>query len=402
MKNKIWIVLFVLFSITNNVYSQCISGNCKNGKGVYIDKKYKDKYTGEFKNGKKHGKGVLISEDGKFKLEGLFVDGNFSKGTITDPDSGYIGEFSNGKYNGFGTLVSDDGSKYIGQFKNGDYHGTGKLLYEDGNKYVGEFKKGNRHGKGKMIAKDGTETSGTYYNNFLEDNIKTKDSRCSGDCENGQGTYTWDNGDKYIGQWRDGKRHGKGKYIFKNKGLLYGMFENDKFIKHIGRPIHSKENHKIIIGYLGDVNFNGEGNLKLENGNSYTGSFINGEFHGKGSMIYRKKGSVYTGNWKNGLRHGHGYIITEKGDRYYKGNWKNDKKDGYGVCTDKISGDFFHYKGNWKNDKMNGKGSLRSIDSGQKFIGTFKNNLLHGYIKVYYNGELISSGQYRNGYAVED
>jgi len=27
---------------------------------------------------------------------------------------------------------------------------------------------------------------------------------------NGQGTYTWSNGNKYEGEWKDGKEHGQG------------------------------------------------------------------------------------------------------------------------------------------------------------------------------------------------
>ena len=30
----------------------------------------------------------------------------------------------------------------------------------------------------------------------------------SGDCENGQGTFTWADGEKYVGEWRDDKKHG--------------------------------------------------------------------------------------------------------------------------------------------------------------------------------------------------
>ena len=32
----------------------------------------------------------------------------------------------------------------------------------------------------------------------------------SGDCENGYGTYTFRDGGKYVGQWKDDKKHGQG------------------------------------------------------------------------------------------------------------------------------------------------------------------------------------------------
>ena len=31
-----------------------------------------------------------------------------------------------------------------------------------------------------------------------------------GDCTNGQGTMTTDDGTKYVGEWKDGKMHGQG------------------------------------------------------------------------------------------------------------------------------------------------------------------------------------------------
>lgn len=32
----------------------------------------------------------------------------------------------------------------------------------------------------------------------------------------GQGTFTWADGRKYIGLWKAGKQHGEGFFIFKN------------------------------------------------------------------------------------------------------------------------------------------------------------------------------------------
>ena len=33
-----------------------------------------------------------------------------------------------------------------------------------------------------------------------------------GDCNNGYGTNTWADGEKYVGEWKDGKEHGQGTY----------------------------------------------------------------------------------------------------------------------------------------------------------------------------------------------
>jgi hypothetical protein len=49
--------------------------------------------------------------------------------------------------------------------------------------------------------------------------------------KNGQGTYTWANGDKYVGEWRDDKKSGQGTYTF-NSGLIQeGTYENGYFIQ---------------------------------------------------------------------------------------------------------------------------------------------------------------------------
>ena len=61
--------------------------------------------------------------------------------------------------------------------------GFGTFTYQNGDKYVGEFKNGQANGQGKFILQNGD----TYVGEVKDDNI------------NGQGTYTWANGNKYIG-----------------------------------------------------------------------------------------------------------------------------------------------------------------------------------------------------------
>ena len=45
-----------------------------------------------------------------------------------------------------------------------------------------------------------------------------------GSCQNGKGTYTWDNGDTYEGDWVDGYRAGKGKSTWANGDIEEGYY----------------------------------------------------------------------------------------------------------------------------------------------------------------------------------
>ena len=50
--------------------------------------------------------------------------------------------------------------------------------------------------------------------NFIIDDNPTSYGCISGDCENGQGTYIWNDGEKYTGEWKNGVRHGQGTFIW--------------------------------------------------------------------------------------------------------------------------------------------------------------------------------------------
>ena len=48
-----------------------------------------------------------------------------------------------------------------------------------------------------------------------------------GDCNNGYGTNTWADGEKYVGEWKDGKAHGYGEYMWVNgKVGVLGLEQN--------------------------------------------------------------------------------------------------------------------------------------------------------------------------------
>ena len=98
----------------------------------------------------------------------------------------------------------------------------------------------------------------------------------SGDCENGYGTFIFDDGTKYVGEFKDGKRHGQGTCTY-GKGKLEGS-------KYIGEWKDGKKD--------------GEGTYTFPSGNTYVGEFKDNLFHGQGTFIHTD-GKIEKGLWRN-------------------------------------------------------------------------------------------------------
>ena len=73
-----------------------------------------------------------------------------------------------------------------------DPYGLGMGLFELEDKYVGEYKYGKRHGQGTLTYANGYKYIGEF-----------RDGK-----RHGQGTYTFADGSKYVGEHRDGKATG--------------------------------------------------------------------------------------------------------------------------------------------------------------------------------------------------
>tara|TARA_Y100000022_G_C13191013_1_gene348054 strand:- start:1 stop:468 length:468 start_codon:yes stop_codon:yes gene_type:complete len=90
----------------------------------------------------------------------------------------------------------------------------GTYTWPDGDKYVGGFKDDNIHGQGTYTWPDGNKYVGEY-----------KDGK-----RNGQGTLTWPDGDKYVGGFKDDNYHGQGTYTFANGTVERGYYMNDEYV----------------------------------------------------------------------------------------------------------------------------------------------------------------------------
>ncbi len=264
----------------------CVSGNCKDGKGIYI----------------------------------------YPSGAI------YIGEFVNGEIHGIGACYYTDGSKYQGQWVHRYPEGRGTKIFPDGKKWTGYWK------KGQPVDEEGRIVNDLFPDRELaSDEVQIQSGCISGDCENGRGIYAYPDGSKYEGAFAEGKPNGHGtfydvkgeRYVgdFKNgyrdgEGTLFltdGSMQSGRWKQgeYVGKP------EKKYGCVSGDCR-NGRGTFVFESdGARYVGGFKNGKPHGEGVMYYAN-GEKYSGSWKDGKQEGKGTLVLTDGSRV-EGYWVADE-----------------------------------------------------------------------------
>ena len=165
------------------------------------------------------------------------------------------------------------------------------------------------------------------------------DNACdSGDCINGIGKQI-KNGYTYIGEFKNGERHGKGTNTWSNGNKYTGQWENNKM--------------------------HGVGTIITGRGVKYEGEWMNGRKNGKGTCVW-PSGSRYKGEWKDDYKHGKGTNIFPDGNKYV-GKWKNGKRHGRATTytnfffgkkrrRPKNNNDYDRIRRRvWENDKETGK-----------------------------------------------
>ena len=214
-------------------------------------------YEGEtniINNRIKSGFGILLKNNGE-KRVGNWYQNKFEGWNYYIDVNGnlYIGLFINGKLNGKGEKHGLNNEIYCGDFINDLFDGKGKEI-NDLYEYEGEFKEGKKNGKGKIIYKD---TGDWYEGYFLENNF------------NGEGHYYWKkNGYEYIGNYVDGIIKGKGVYKYGDKATYKGEFKNG--VKE-GLGEWNTKNNKIIGNFVNDLP---HGRCYLEDNKGFKGYVI--------------------------------------------------------------------------------------------------------------------------------
>ena len=136
---------------------------------------------------------------------------------------------------------------------------------------------------------------GLVFNNFAF-------AKCiEGNCRNGQGTATWD-GNKYVGEWKDGKYHGQGTRTYPDGKIVKGIWKNGELAdpNKIQNQIAKKE--KKVAKKQGCIEgkcSTGQGTFIYKSGDKYVGGWKYSERHGQGTYTYAD-GRIVKGIWKEG------------------------------------------------------------------------------------------------------
>lgn len=179
----------VKITVTQKVAETTLSqGGWKNmvkkvmGSGVSQTYTEGDVYKGQMSSGNRHGMGFYRWKDGDF----------------------YAGAWQNGAKNGYGIYIINNDGSYI--------NGCKDCIY-----YVGNWENGGKAGKGTCYDKMGNLI---YYGNFSDDK-PTETYPMSG-----YSSYKFEcvscGEDKYVGETKDGKRHGYGIYLWTNGAIWVG------------------------------------------------------------------------------------------------------------------------------------------------------------------------------------
>ncbi len=139
------------------------------------------------------------------------------------------------------------------------------------------------------------------------------------------GTFIYAIGEKYVGEFRNHKRHGQGAFTFANGNKYVGEWRDDKYYE--GKFIYANDDK--YVGEFRDNMRRGQGAFTFANGNKYVGAWHDDKYYGQGTFTYAND-DEYVGEFRDGKRHGQGTFTFADGSKYI-GGWRDDKYYGQGT-----------------------------------------------------------------------
>jgi hypothetical protein len=260
-------------------------------------------YIGMWKDGAMHGSGVLKFRGGGF-YNGEFRHGHLSGRGLREfgNKDTYQGQWSESRFHGAGKYTWAEGGELIGIFSDGVLSGKGRKVYPNGGIYTGEFLNDLEHGKGAFIRGDvhvigiweggiltqimtqvKTDDNSTIFGGLvsadknlfcslvgretiLDEDLGVPGPEARSLADNlcapwisapagskylvrGGGTplsaehgaaLVYDNGDRYFGGIKGGRKHGNGIYVYADMRIIAGEWERDMCEGLLHPPAHER------------------------------------------------------------------------------------------------------------------------------------------------------------------
>lgn len=302
-----------LAEVTNSIYEGGVSKGLKHGFGQYVMPSG-DVFKGNFKNDLRHGSGIC-----KFN-NGCIYKGEWREGRPQGQGIFYSspGEFIEGRFEGWRMsdgqvkLLFANGEFYSGNFKDDCRNGVGTMVYRNGDTYEGEWDKDKRCKYSKLTMADG----GTIHGKFGEDKDNDVVYEVTYDDKEGN-TFQQVIIDKNTAN--NSKQKGKGVGKKGHTRSISSSFDTEMAKIESGAFLGGR------LNFLTEVNYhNGDkyrGNFKDGRPNGMGTMWYNYSLPGQKGVEFEI--AEYQGNWKAGRRDGFGVMTWQDGS-VYKGTWRND------------------------------------------------------------------------------
>ncbi|CAF0786054.1 unnamed protein product, partial [Didymodactylos carnosus] len=186
-------------------------------------------YSGDVYRGKRHGHGLFTHGRLPVVYDGEWHMGNMhGKGTLQFDREGtsyYIGDFIQNVPFGKGRRQYSTGNLYEGMWVAGKRHGHGIFSWANGNgEYIGQWENGVQSGHGIHVwyivrAEESQYALRNYYDgNFVNGR------------RDGYGVFYYSSGTRYMGEWKNDQKHGKGKLVLRNGTEVEAEFSYDRML----------------------------------------------------------------------------------------------------------------------------------------------------------------------------
>ncbi len=240
-------------------------------------------------------------------------------------------------------------------------NGYGVYEIDDGNIYIGEYKNSLPNGKGYQKFLDKKNGLIQYVGEF-------KDGQYNGQ---GIGFFTLGEsftlGDNFVAyfvdEWKDGLKNGKGFELYSNGDVFFGEWKNDIIGKKISQDdIVNNPNSLPLCELNQSTTINSFEDAVL----TKTKCFVE----------LRVSDTNFSGEFNNGNINGLGFIINNETNEFYFGGWKDGDRYGLGLIN---VGDSLETRaiGFFKEDTLSGYGYF--FNKQAVYLGEFKNNKFNNF-----------------------